>query len=267
MIRLIVSDLDDTLVHKEEHLAREVVQMVQRLRERGILFTFATGRMPYRAITYARDIDLKIPFVANNGSILFCGGKNAYEKKLYAGDLREVLERYMRRDAELTVLFSYTDRERPLKVTGWVAQRLEKYPGYHEPLGCDSRVWEQWVHKIYVVDARCSGLVGELAAELRRGQAPVSCYPYGEFSMEIVAEGCSKAAGVERLMASLGCDRTEMMAIGDHVNDIALLALAGTGVAVANAAPELKAVANYVTDGERAAGVLEAIERFVLGGE
>lgn len=54
------------------------------------------------------------------------------------------------------------------------------------------------------------------------------------------------------------------MAVGDHTNDIEVIRLAGIGVAVANADPKLKAEADYITEGEMAAGVEEAINRFVF---
>lgn len=92
----------------------------------------------------------------------------------------------------------------------------------------------------------------------------VSCYQYGEFSMEIVATGCSKATGVEKLIQYMGYTSDEVMAIGDHTNDIEVLQMVGLGVAVANAVPELCAVADYITEGERSSGVIEAINKFIL---
>ncbi len=262
MIRLIVSDLDDTLIHKDDHLSEEVVELVRDLHNRNIHFTFATGRMPYRAMNFVKDIDLKIPFVANNGSILHDGEHIVYAKMLRAMDLKATIQKYMERDPEFTVLFSYEDRERPLRITHWIQDRLHKYPGYNEPLGCEDSVWEQEIHKIYVVDEQRTGLIGELAAELKLFPDFVSCYQYGEFSMEIVAPGCSKATGVAQLIAYMGCKKEEVMAIGDHTNDIEVLQLAGIGVAVGNAVPELKAVADYIMVQHRSKGVAEAIKRF-----
>ena len=82
--------------------------------------------------------------------------------------------------------------------------------------------------------------------------------------MEIVASGCSKASGLTSLLEYLGITKEEVMAIGDHTNDMEVIQMAGIGVAVANAQEELKAVADYVTREERAEGVIEAIETFVL---
>lgn len=216
MIKLIVSDLDDTLIHKDDHLPEAIVDLAKTLKSSGVDFTFATGRMPYRAINFANDIGLTVPFVANNGSILYCNGEMVYAKKLYAGLLKDIIERYMQENPEFTVLFSYEDRERPLKVTQWIRDRFYKYPGYSEPLGCGNDVWNQDVHKVYVVDEQRTGSIGRLARELKSMTDVVSCYQYGEFSMEIVADNCSKATGVERLIQLMHCSKEEVMAIGDH---------------------------------------------------
>ena len=267
MIKLIVSDLDDTLIHKDEHLPDRVIAKVKELKDHGVNFTFATGRMPYRAINFANDIDLDIPFVANNGSILYCKGEIVYEKKFYAAKLMETIQKYMAEDPEFTVLFSYDNKERPLRVTSWIAARYNKYPGYNEPLGCEEEVWDQNVHKIYVVDDFRTGSIGRLAKELKAMPEIVSCFQYGEFSMEVVAAGCSKATGVEELVRYMNCTKEEVMAIGDHTNDIEVLQLAGLGVAVANAVPEVKAVADHVTEAGRSEGVIEAIQKFILKGD
>lgn len=267
MIKLVVSDLDGTLIHKEDHLSKRVVDKINELMDRGVNFTFATGRMPYRAINFVNDINLKVPFVANNGSILFYQGKIAYAKMLWAKALMPYITKYMDGDPEFTVLFSYEDRERPLRETAWIAARRNKYPGYNEPLGCETSVWDQEIHKIYVVDDNKTGSIGRLAKELKKMPELVSCYQYGEFSMEIVAAGCSKATGVEQLLKYLNCSKEEVMAIGDHTNDIEVVQMVGLGVGVGNAVPELRAVADYITNGEQSEGVIEAIEKFILKGE
>lgn len=264
MLKLVVSDLDDTLIHKDEHLSKEVIEKVLILRERGIDFSFATGRMPYRALNYARDISLNIPFVANNGSILFQNREMIFCKKLPARPLRETIRECMDSNPEFTVLFSYEDRERPLRATHWIRERQHRYLGYDEPLGCGDGVWEQEVHKIYVVDEGKTGSIGELARTLRTKPELASYFQYGEFSMEIVASGVSKATGVQRLIQFMGYDRQEVMAIGDHTNDIEVLRLAGIGVAVANAVPELKNAADYVSSFQREQGVLDAISKYII---
>ena len=263
-VQLVVSDIDDTLIHKEDHLNEKIIQTIEELKRRGIQFTLATGRMPYRAESYAGDAKLTVPFIANNGSILYDRGRMIWCKMLYAKIIQEITQRYMERNPQFTVIFSFTDRECPLVRTEWIRKRLGKYKGYDQTLGNTPDVWNQTVHKIYVLDDARSGIIGAFADELEYYRNEISFFQYGEFSIEIVAGGCSKASGLTRLLEYLSIPADCVMAVGDHTNDIELIKKAGIGVAVANADSQLKAAADYVTAGERDLGVKEAIEMFVL---
>lgn len=263
-IKLVLCDIDDTLVHKELHLSERVIQTIRKVQQEGIFFSLATGRMPYRAQNFAEEAGLTTPYIANNGSILYDRGKYVYAQKVYAGQFKDLFRQYMESHPDFTVIFSYDDRERPLVTTKWIAAREHKYKGYNEPLGNTDEVWDQEVHKVYIVDDARTGIIGEIADCLRAMNGNFSFFQYQQYSMEIVASGCSKASGLVSLLEHLGITKEEVMAIGDHTNDMEVIQMAGIGVAVANAQEELKAVADYVTRGERAEGVIEAIETFVL---
>lgn len=266
-VKLVVCDIDDTLVHKQLHLSETVIDTIRKLRGQGIYFTFATGRMPYRVEVFAEEAGLDIPFVANNGSILYSGGEAVYRKLFQASILKDTLRRFMAEDPEFTVIFSYEDRECPIRRTPWIEARLHKYRGYDEILGDTDEVWEQAVDKVYVLDDGRTGLIGDVAAALESLTSGISYFQYGEYSIEIVADGCTKASGVERLIEYMEMEKDQVMAIGDHTNDIEVVSMVGLGIAVANADRKLKAVADYITCGAYEDGVIEAINRFVLNAE
>jgi len=263
-IKLIVCDIDDTLIHKEQHLNAHIRDVIKKVKKTGIQFTLATGRMPYRAEVFAKEAQLDIPYIANNGSILYDSESMVYCKMLFAGELKEIMQKYMDLEPEFTVIFSYPDRECPLIRTKWIEERLYKYPGYDQILGNTSQVWNQEVHKVYVVDASRSKMIGRLAKDLEAMKGDFSFFQYGEYSIEIVGKGCSKATGLQNLLKYLDMSTEQVMAIGDHTNDIEVIRMAGIGVAVANADPKLKAIADFITCGERAEGVEEAINKFVF---
>ena len=77
---------------------------------------------------------------------------------------------------------------------------------------------------------------------------------------DVVQRGVSKATGLARLMKRLGVDASDVVAFGDAGNDIEMLRLAGTGIAMGNAAPEVKAVADRVCEPCRSQGVLRVLE-------
>lgn len=266
-IKLVVCDIDDTLVHKELHLSKKVIDTIKKLRYQGVYFTFATGRMPYRVEVFAEEAELDIPFVANNGSVLYSKGKAVYRKLFQASILKDTLRGFMSVDPEFTVIFSYEDRECPIRRTSWIEARLHKYRGYDEILGDTDEVWGQDVHKVYVLDDGRTGLIGKVAAALKSLDGGLNYFQYGEYSIEIVADGCTKASGVERLIEYIKVEKDQVMAIGDHTNDIEVVSMVGLGIAVANADPKLKSVADYITYGAYENGVIEAIDRFVLNAE
>ena len=83
--------------------------------------------------------------------------------------------------------------------------------------------------------------------------------------LEVMAAGVSKAWGVARLCERLGIDREDVVAFGDAPNDVELLAWAGHGVAVANAAPEAIEAADEVTAANEDDGVALVLERLLRG--
>lgn len=83
-------------------------------------------------------------------------------------------------------------------------------------------------------------------------------------NLEIGGGDTSKASALRFLMERLGVAVSELMACGDSLNDQRMLQLAGIGVAVENACPEIKEMADYITASNDDDGVAKAIERFVL---
>lgn len=81
---------------------------------------------------------------------------------------------------------------------------------------------------------------------------------------EINAEGTDKGNALLRLGNFLGIRREEIMACGDSMNDLAMLKAVGLGVAMANADPEVKKAADYITASNNEDGVAKAIEKFAL---
>lgn len=80
------------------------------------------------------------------------------------------------------------------------------------------------------------------------------------FAVHIKSRGINKGTGLKRLAQLMGISAQDFAAIGDSPNDIEMLKASGFGVAVGNAHPDIKGVANMVTAGEHGAGVAEAIQ-------
>jgi hypothetical protein len=88
---------------------------------------------------------------------------------------------------------------------------------------------------------------------------------YGtDFNMEISSPTATKGNSLLAFAKKLGVRQEQIMACGDNGNDRTMLEVAGWAVAMANAEPEIKALADYVTLSNDEDGVAYAIEKFVL---
>ena len=85
------------------------------------------------------------------------------------------------------------------------------------------------------------------------------------FFVELVPKGIDKAQSLERLLQHLGFDATNLIAFGDGYNDLSMIKYANMGVAMANAAPELRAIADYVTLSNDEDGVAIFLEKLYAG--
>jgi len=85
-----------------------------------------------------------------------------------------------------------------------------------------------------------------------------------KFAIHITDPSVNKGSSVIKVAADIGVSPGEILAIGDSENDIEFLSAAGVKVAVSNANPELKDVADYVTSKPHGDGVREAVEKYIL---
>jgi hydroxymethylpyrimidine pyrophosphatase-like HAD family hydrolase len=109
-------------------------------------------------------------------------------------------------------------------------------------------------HEAHALEA-----VAEAARELAGEEAAVAIA--GPWTVEIAAAGVSKAAALAELCEELGVRPSEVVAFGDYPNDVPMLEWSGHAVAVANAHPEVLAVADEVTASNAEDGVARVLER------
>ena len=92
-------------------------------------------------------------------------------------------------------------------------------------------------------------------------------YRSAPFFVELVPKGIDKAQSLLRLLAKLNLTPQDMIAFGDGYNDLSMLHLAGMGVAMSNAAPEVRSEADYVTLSNEEDGVAVAINKLCYNNE
>lgn len=263
-IKLIVSDIDGTLVDETEKLPDAFKVLVDRCRKAGIQFAFATGRTKELTDPFVNALGISIPCVEANGAYILQGDQCLVEHGFSIAPIKEIL--YYAHDLGLTVTISDTRFERATRETDYVKEHQKFGHRFMNLLPLDNINWaHDRFHKVMIMDEHGSGKIEAIRAQLAPYSDRYWITTYSDRAVELGPLNCNKATGMKDLAAYLGVDIDQVMACGDYSNDAEMLTQAGIGVAVGNASEQIKSLADYVAEASYAYGVIEAIEKICFG--
>ena len=229
-IKLLALDLDGTLFDSQKVVSEENKQALRAARDKGVKVVITTGR-PLKAVEDLLDeLDLisdeDYIITFNGGLVQKTNGKILDKSQLTRDQLRRLHEAL-------------------------------------EPLGLP-------------FDVLSDGIVYSLPSQGNHSHYPqanpkltfVELDSFDEIPKDVIYNkvvSVHKAAGLQQLIDHLGFLPEQVMAMGDEENDLSMLKWAGLGVAMANAVPKVKAIANHTTTRtNEESGVAETIEEYIL---
>jgi Cof subfamily protein (haloacid dehalogenase superfamily) len=262
-IRLLISDIDGTLVRTDKTLSDANVDAVKKLIATGMPMSLISARPPSGIYWIAEKLGLAGPFGAFNGGVLFKADGTIIERHCLAPEI-----------ARQTVALI-----EDAGITCWVfADDLWLSNNAKDPHN-DREVASTNVNPVITDDfsawlERCDKIVGvsdghELLAELERkasaaagGKATIArSQPY---YLDVTALVANKGDGITFLADAFGIPVAQTLVIGDQTNDLPMFERAGFSVAMGQASAAVKAKAKAVTDSNDDDGVAKAIARFIL---
>ncbi len=262
-IRMIVSDIDGTLVDGDERLAQSLLDAARRLREKQIPFTLATGRSFALTYPFVEKLAIVAPYVTCNGACLF-QGKTCVQAHTFS--IAPVLHLLRRADQYgMTVTVSDAYEEMPVRVTPYVEKQRSLGERLTRQIDLDSAslASDRYV-KVMIFDQERSENLARLSEDIEPYRDLYAITRFSNRAIELGPPGITKASGVYALAAWMDIPLEKVMALGDYVNDVEMLSLVGCGVAVGNALDAVKAAARHVVSGSCGDGVAEAINAFCL---
>lgn len=260
-IKLVISDVDGTLVDQTEMIPKELCETLTGLRKRNIRFSLATGRTKELMDSVARKIGVTDPCVAANGACIFEGDRCIVSHGFLAGPVVSILKNADL--AGLTVTLADEWCERAVRQTDYVLSHQRIGGRFQTYIDLNTVDWgTSKFQKIMIMDEHRTGKIREFQTELSKYSADYWITAYSDAAVELGPKACNKATGLKELTEILGIELSNVMACGDFSNDLEMIKEAGIGVAVGNASEELKRAANYTAKGQGAFGVIEAIEKF-----
>lgn len=262
-VRLIATDLDGTLFDRDHRPAPRTVEAVNAARAAGIRVVAVSGRSHFSGADQAVSTGARLEwFIGSNG-----GHRLHYE----SGVIEERLE--FPSDLVHDLFHSLPDLIGPVGF-GWeVEDDIVFDPRFVElspiSLQGDPRVSAQstpeglqGVGKIFVAHPEITNreLVDHVRAHV---DDDVIVTTSGAVFVEITPVGADKASGLSRLCEQLEIEAEDVVAFGDNQNDLTMLAWAGRGIAMGNAAAEVQAAADEVTESNAEHGVARVIEELL----
>ncbi|WP_168123738.1 Cof-type HAD-IIB family hydrolase [Paenibacillus sp. HB172176] len=241
--KLIALDMDGTLLNDRQEVSPQNQEWISRAMEAGLTVILSTGRGFDSASPYAEQLKLEGPMITVNGGEVWAK-PNLLHKR-----------------TELS--WTYVKRLRELAL-----QHEEPWYWAYSTYGVFNK--EQWIDPAEAYDqhhwlkfgyyTENDEIRAELLAEARSWGA-FEITNSSPTNLELNPLGISKASGLEEVCGLLGIAMSEVVAVGDSLNDIAAIRAAGLGVAMGNAQEEVKQAADFVTLTNEENGVAEVIKR------
>lgn len=272
MKTLYASDLDGTLLDPSGRLSDTTARLLRDLTARGALITFVTARTPATIEPILSPANLKLPGVAMTGAAIWNPSRRAYDHVAYhttddAMLIMDICRRHgitpfvytLPRGTNGLVVYLDAPRLTPLEqhfVDDRTLNDLKRFY-LHESLPIRSAA--DIVLFFAMGDPeRIRHAAEEITA---RTDCYASWYPDtynpGISLLEVFTAGVSKAHGIDMLRSITGADR--VVAFGDNLNDIPMLRAADVAIAVENAHPQVKEVADIVIGSNSADSVARHI--------
>ncbi len=267
-IRLIAIDMDGTLLTPDHQISPVVKSAIHKAQARGITVVLASGR-PYIGIQrYIAELGLDKPgqfCISYNGALVQRAedGSCVAEVTLEHDDYL----RFAQLSGELGVHFQALDKTHLYTPD----KDISKYTVHEVSLtgiplryrAVEEMDPELRFPKLMMVDEPeiLDEAIARLPAEIVENYTVLKSSP---FYLEILNKQVNKGEGVRKLAELLGISADEVMAIGDHENDLAMVTYAGSGVAMGNAIDIVKKHARYQTLSNAEDGVALAIEKWAL---
>jgi len=270
--KLIVVDMDGTLLNTNHEVSKETRETLAKAMEKGVKVGIATGRIYPSARYYGNLLGLSTPIIACNGAIVKDEekGEIIFSDAMQKDDVIKIINICKEND----IYFHFYDHDRfyiererynSLDFQDWTfKESMEDQVGIIQLEDASSYVEKNNIDvlKITILDEDMDKLenIKKQIAQISTIEIDKSWYN----NMEIMNKEVSKGKGIEALAKKLGIEKDEIIAFGDNYNDLSMKDYVKTFVAMENGVDNVKEKADYVTASNDENGVAKGIKKFVL---
>lgn len=248
---LLVSDMDGTLLNSKHAISKENIEAIKRFVAQGGLFTLATGRIDSSVRPYLENLPVNAPAILYNGAMIYdCKRHHIIWEQFLPDDAKRIvwpiLDEFTETGIEVYDSAGDVHVFADNALTDYHMLRENLHPkrlGVEFPLKTLA-----WRKILFAWDQKYMPLLQRFLNRLIRQQGwSIRTMRTEANFLEIVPRDVNKGVALAQVSKSLGVERSNVIAVGDNLNDLEMLQMAGVGVAVANAHRSVKRVATFCT--------------------
>lgn len=267
--RLLALDVDGTLLTDELQITAATRNAVQQVITQGVHVVLASARGPNALYSIMAELEISGLAICYTGALTcrlypdqFDSLKIVNEQRMSLSSARQVLSNAL----ELGVSIGwFTGEHWYIPTWDQAIQHESVITGVTPIINPDLLHFKDEPHKLQAIVGETSLLPRLTALASAIPGDCVAQFSYDTY-LEIIRRGVDKATALLALGQQLGITPSEMIAIGDMDNDIAMIQMAAFGIAMGNAPANVQAEADWVTETNNRDGVAVAIERLKAEG-
>jgi Cof subfamily protein (haloacid dehalogenase superfamily) len=269
MTKMIVTDMDGTLLNSDLKVSQRNLDAIAKVRALGIKFVVATGRPDQLVKEYIEPLEMTEPMILYNGSVIGhpFQEKRIYEQRLSKDDVRDICQ-YCQDNDIICMAYSKTKIiSKPNYRVRFFEERNEKLPHnarsvFENIENIDVIADEYSVQKILIIEndlQKYQSLKNRLE---QQDKFTIATSQKG--FIDVNPKGSSKGNALKHLAEYYNIDLNDVIVFGDQENDISMLQIAGTSIAMGNADAYVKEHADFVTLSNNEDGVAVWLEHNLL---
>lgn len=251
-IKLIVSDMDGTLLNNDHKVSEEFFQIFRKLQEKGILFVVASGRQYYSLMERMEPIKNELTYIAENGAIVMEKGEQVFIKPMETEIVHEVIREVRKLEGKYLVLCGRKQAYIESTDPEFMKPFLDHYEKYHV-VDDLLEVRDDIFLKLTICDL--SGAEEHSLPFVEHFNEDLQVKLSGKMWIDFTHQEAQKGNALKALQDMHGIEKENTMAFGDYMNDMELFERASYTYAVENAHSQVREAAKYQTKSNNEKGV------------
>lgn len=271
-IKLIISDLDGTLLSSNNLISEENLRTIKSLKEKNILFSLATGRSDRMCTSYIKDCNIDIPIISNNGALI----RNPITQKV-------IYKNTIPKETSLKILDFCSEKKLDYMAYNIdkihftnESKRINKFQDYNKiAVKNNTSPIDLYFYNNNHLDIATEGVLKILVfsenkeeineiSKFTKNFPEISCVLSEKNALDISSNGVSKGNALNILAKYLNIENSEICVFGDYTNDLSMFENSGISFAMKDSPEQVKKYATFITESNNNSGVAKGINKILL---